>query len=71
MSSCCSKSVDSCTVLTAFKQGCVSALTSFLNSNIKIIGIIAIVFAVVEVSISKNITLSKFTFIYTGCLTMS
>ncbi|XP_018567943.1 tetraspanin-9-like isoform X2 [Anoplophora glabripennis] len=48
MSSCCSKTVTTCTTTIAFQKGCVSAMTDFLNTNLKIIGIIAIVFAVVE-----------------------
>lgn len=46
--SCCAKDATTCTTYNAYEKGCVSALTEFLNNNIKIIGIIAIIFAVVE-----------------------
>ncbi|KAJ8917821.1 hypothetical protein NQ315_010730 [Exocentrus adspersus] len=48
MISCCKKGTVTCTTSNAYQEGCVSALTDFLKSNVKIIGIIAIIFAVVE-----------------------
>ncbi|KAJ8968156.1 hypothetical protein NQ314_002413 [Rhamnusium bicolor] len=53
MNSCCDTSVTTCTAVNAYQQGCVEALKDFLERSVKIIGIIAIVFAVVEVSIDK------------------
>ncbi|KAJ8975796.1 hypothetical protein NQ317_005178 [Molorchus minor] len=49
ISSCCEKDVTTCQSSVSYTQGCQLALTNFLETKIKQIGIIAIVFAIVEI----------------------
>ncbi|CAH1989782.1 unnamed protein product [Acanthoscelides obtectus] len=48
MKSCCKEGESSCTFNTAYKVGCAKQLEDFVSSNIKTIGVVAIVFSAIE-----------------------
>ncbi|KAJ8944209.1 hypothetical protein NQ318_014571 [Aromia moschata] len=49
ISSCCSSDVTTCTASVAYTDNCKDALSDFLQNSFKVIGIVAIVFALVEI----------------------